>query len=181
MEKVKQVSQKQLERVLKQQINIPAMAGKLKELGFGTQVIVEKVSSVKDFIALRTAPDRIVKLPDGWFRDKYLSALTGKNYDFAPAELEKYSSWEEAEKYAAQYGMQASPEELMTLLDTSKYNPAIVEGAKILNLKLDNWYWTRQQYAGDPDFARVVGFYDGYVGDNHKNNNNCVRPVRLSQ
>lgn len=177
----KQVSQKQLEEVLKEQINIPAIAGKLKELGFGTSVTVEKVSSVKDFIALRTAPDRIVKLPDGWFRDKYLSALAGKNYDFAPVELEKFSSWDKAEKYAAQYGMQASPEELMTLLDTSKYNPAIVEGAKILNLKLDNWYWTRQQYAGNPDYARVVVFYSGGVTNAHKSSNNYVRPVRLSQ
>jgi len=176
----KQVSQRQIEKVLSKHIDVPAIAGKLKELGFGTLVNVEKVSSVQDFIVLRTASDRIVKLPDGWLRDKYLSALTCKNYDFAPAELEKNLPWEEAEKYSAQYGRQASPEELMTLLDTSKYNPAIVEGAKILNLKSD-WYWTRQVHAGSSDCARVVDFSYGSVGNYRKNNDFYVRPVRLSR
>jgi hypothetical protein len=178
---MKQVTQKQIEAVLGKHINIPALAKEFKQLGFGTYSKIETISSIQDFIALRTAPDRIIKLPDGWLRDKYLSILAGKNYDFSPEDLEKHIPWEEAEEYSAKYGIQASPEELMTLLDTSKYNPAIVEGAKILNLKLNDWYWTRQTYPGNPGCARVVGFKIGDVSDDYKYYKVYVRPVRLSQ
>ncbi len=139
--------------------------------------------SAKDFIALRTSQDRFVKLDDGWFRDKYLSILAGKNYDWAPPAYEQHTSWQAGQDHAGTFkgGMQPSLEELFSLIDQDKSNPAIVEAAKVLELKLNDYYWTRITYPGDPDYARIVDFNDGYVNYSRKGSNNYVRPVRLSQ
>jgi len=153
----------------------------VKAKGSKKKVEVTNISA-KDFIALRKSPDRFVKLDDGWIRDKYLSVLTGKNYDWAPTEHEQHIPWQVGQDHAAKLGgMQPSLEELLSLIDEDKANPAIVEAAKVLGLKLDDYYWTRTTYPGDSDCARVVGFSLGYVGGTRKVNSSDVRPVRLSQ
>lgn len=146
------------------------------------QVKVSGISA-KDFIALRTSPDRFVKLEDGWIRDKYLSILTGKNYDWAPPAHEQYIPWQAGQDHAATFkgSMQPSLEEFLSLFDENKAQPIIVEAANILELKLNDYYWTRITHAGDPGFARIVLFSYGYVDYYHKYNNFYVRPVRLSQ
>ena len=186
MAKVAQISQRQIEKILKKRFNttIPALAKEFKNLGFGKQSSVETISSVQDFIALREAPDRTIKLPDGWVIDKYITLLLGKKglkYYVSPKDLQKHIPWKDGEDYSASCGgKQASPGELLTFIDFTKRNPAIVEGAKILELSLDNWYWTSQELPGFPGCARIVYFKSGYVDDGNKYNGSYVRPVRLS-
>jgi len=43
--------------------------------------------------AIRISPDRLQLLEDGWFRDKYLTAYYGRNFDWSPESLEKYMPW----------------------------------------------------------------------------------------
>jgi len=133
------------------------------------------------FFELMHSPKRIEKLSDRWLKDHFLSRFYGKDYLWSPPALEKYIPWKDGQDYAAKYGMQASRFEFNTLFDLTKYNPAIIEAAKVLELKTDDYYWTREPYAGNPGYAWYVGIKGGYVGYCGKDIKFYVRPVRSSQ
>jgi hypothetical protein len=133
------------------------------------------------FLSLMNSLDRFEKMTGGWFKDKFLTKVYGKDFFWSSDSLEKHLNWKEAEEYAAKFGRQASDFELSTLIDRSKSNPAIIEAASVLNLKTDDWYWSNRQRAFSEGSAWFVSFFDGYVYSDNKANNHYVRPVRSSQ
>jgi hypothetical protein len=70
--------------------------------------------------------------------------------------------------------------ELLTLVDDTKWNPAI-DTEKFADCKSD-WYWTSTPAANSPtDYAWFVYFYYGNANWNHHDNHAFVRAVRPSQ
>jgi hypothetical protein len=65
--------------------------------------------------------------------------------------------------------------EMITLIDDTKEDPA---ADPILNLKTDDFYWTRSEKVGNSGGAWVVGFSGGYVGWSSRDNYYYVRAVR---
>jgi len=70
-----------------------------------------------------------------------------------------------------------------TLRDRTKFNPAVIDAAKVLELKTDDWHWTDEDLtaADYPGFAWIVIIKIGYTLNTVKDYNNYVRPVRFSQ
>ncbi|MFA5261717.1 MAG: DUF1566 domain-containing protein, partial [Candidatus Omnitrophota bacterium] len=100
---------------------------------------------------------RLEKLSDGWVKDNQLGIDWGPTY-------QKKLSWQEALDQAAKDGYRLpTPEEMSTLINRSKYDPAIIDGAQILEFKVDDWDWTSTPCAGDPGYAWMVSFYRGLV------------------
>lgn len=130
---------------------------------------------------LKYAPDRMLKRSDGSFLDLYLLVYFRAPFFWSPVGSEEHSNWGEAEKYAKFFGRQPSRFELESLIDPTKSNPALVPGALVLGLKLDDCYWTNEGVAGNPDFARLVNLKHGGVNNFGKGYSMYVRPVRLSQ
>jgi len=133
------------------------------------------------FEQLRFASDRMVKLCDGTFLDRYLSAYFKGFFVWSPVGSEKHTNWNEAEKYAKSFGRQPSRFELESLIDVTKHDPALVPGALVLELKTDDWHWTNEEVAGSPGYARLVSLEHGGVYGYGKGLSNYVRCVRLSQ
>ncbi len=131
--------------------------------------------------SLMRSQDRIEKLSDGWFKDRFLTEFYGKDFVWSPPSLEKHINWQDAEEYAAKYGRQGDDFELSTLIDRSKCNPAIIDAAKVLELKTDDWYWTKTPVAGGSSNVWCVGFRYGSVSFYYKGDKFYVRPVRSSQ
>jgi len=50
--------------------------------------------------------------------------------------------------------------ELKSLVDYTKYNPAIA--TSLINVKTDNWYWSSSKYVSDPSYAWYVNFNSGF-------------------
>jgi hypothetical protein len=117
--------------------------------------------------------DRFKKLKDGWVKDNLLGI------DWAPASLEKELPWNEGMEYAKKFGRLPSDFELSTLVDRSKYNPAVIDAAKVLELKT-SWYWSGVTTAWGSVGAWCVYFYGGVSGVD-KGDRNYVRPVRSSK
>lgn len=67
--------------------------------------------------------------------------------------------------------------ELQTILDESKFNPAIPAGHPFSNL-LSSSYWTSTTYADSTTFAWYVSLGDGSVDSDSKTANRYVWPVR---
>ncbi len=176
------MKQKQVERILEDRIDIEGMAKDFIAAGFTVPPKNKIVTVGADFLKLLRSPQRLEKLSDGWIRDHYLSALHGKDFAWAPPSLEKHINWQAAEEYAAQYGRQADIDlELSTLIDRSRRNPAIIPGAEILELKTDDYYWSKTPVAGGSGSAWFAYFCYGYVYYCFKGGNSYVRPVRVSQ
>ena len=66
--------------------------------------------------------------------------------------------------------------ELSSIVDASRTNPAIDTAA--FPATPSNWYWTSSPYAGGSDYAWVVSFDDGGVGDLSRYLTRRVRLVR---
>lgn len=64
--------------------------------------------------------------------------------------------------------------ELKSIVDRSKYAPAIVNGFE--NTGLD--YWSSTTYEPRKGYAWIVDFWAGHVGNNNKGNDDYVRCVR---
>jgi len=71
--------------------------------------------------------------------------------------------------------------ELASIVDRSKYNPAIDKD--YFPDTMSSYYWSSTAYASYSDYARSVGFDYGCVGDAHgdKSNTYYVRAVRAGQ
>ena len=117
---------------------------------------------------------RFQKLKDGWIRDNFLGL------DWGPSSTTRMN-WEIAKKYAAdQGGRLPTRRELESLVDITKYNPAIDKDI-FPDTKTDDWYWTGDTVAWRSVYAWTVNFYFGYVDNWGKDYDFYVRPVRSSQ
>lgn len=115
---------------------------------------------------------RFVALKDGWVSDN----LLGIDWSLE----DKKMSWNQAKEQGINL---PTTKQLETLVDRTKFNPAIIEEAKVLNLKTDDWYWAAEPYM-NPDWsglAWVVFFIDGYVDGCSKGDSSYVRAVRPSK
>ena len=65
--------------------------------------------------------------------------------------------------------------ELKTIIDRSRYNPAIISA---FEHTISNYYWSSTANEGGHEYAWVVSFYYGYVYDDYKGNDAYVRCVR---
>ena len=68
--------------------------------------------------------------------------------------------------------------ELLSIVDKTKYNPAIKTGFK--NIASD-FYWSSSPYVSGSSGAWVVNFYNGYDYGGPKSNSHLVRCVRDSK
>jgi len=68
--------------------------------------------------------------------------------------------------------------ELKTIIDRSRYDPAIVS---IFEYTSSSCYWSATIYEYDYEYVWSVYFSVGIVGANHKDNDNYVRCVRDGQ
>ena len=66
--------------------------------------------------------------------------------------------------------------ELLTLVDDTRYSPAIDTDA--FPNTPNTWFWTSTVYAGDKDYAWVVDFGYGYSYIAYRGGGNRVRAVR---
>lgn len=135
--------------------------------------ILNEIKSKNEVINIGTLSDEsvelVVKTPDGLMWDKNDS---DKEMTFAEAEeycknlrLGGFSDWR-----------MPSREELLTIVDLTKYNPAIKDG---FNTKSSS-YWTSTPYAGCSGSDWVVSFGGGGVYYSSRSSNYYVRPVRQS-
>ncbi len=65
--------------------------------------------------------------------------------------------------------------ELLSIIDKSKYNPALKDG---FVQRSTNWFWSSTTRASYTDYAWLVGFYYGDDTWNDKSFHNSVRCVR---
>jgi len=185
------VKQRQVERILEDRIDIPGMAKDIITAGFTLPPAHKKIIPAgADFFALKNDVNRIKKLPDGWFRDEFLSLLHRRKVEVSPVELYKHIPWQQGRDYTASLANKNYPLcrmfnvfEWETLRDRTKYNPAVIDAAKALELKTDDWHWTDEDLtaAGYPGHAWVVDVKDGNVSGSVKGSYCYVRPVRFSQ
>ncbi|MFA5154188.1 MAG: DUF1566 domain-containing protein [Clostridia bacterium] len=125
------------------------------------------------YLELKTSADRFEKLSDGWIKDKVLGL------DWGPSST-KTMNWEDAKKYAAEQGGRLPEiDELESLADRSRRNPAI--NPIFADTKTDDWYWSNTPVVEYSGGAWVVSFGYGYVGNYDKDYRDFVRPVRSSQ
>ncbi len=178
----------QVKRIVTDYVDTDSIARKLVEIGFilPSKKIVSTGVSGRE---LMLSSKRFYVLEDSWIRDEYLSYHWNKAFDWSPEKLEKHILWQPGQDYAASLSdkthlvRQPSRFEWHTLIDLTKYNPAIIEAAKILNLKTNDWYFTEEDLApaGSPGNAWSVSLKDGDVSFCNKDYNDYVRPVRFSQ
>lgn len=181
---------KQIRKIVTDCIDTDSIAQKLVDIGFVPPAPKKFIPSGGDFFALKNDVNRIKKLPDGWFRDEFLSLLHKRKVEVSPAELYKYIPWQQGREYAASLANKNYPLcrmfnvfEWETLRDRTKYNPAVIDAASALELKTDDWHWTDEDLtaAGSPGYAWVVDIKNGSVLGSGKDNEYYVRPVRFSQ
>ncbi|MEX2964769.1 DUF1566 domain-containing protein [Microbulbifer sp. TYP-18] len=91
-------------------------------------------------------------------------------------------TYEAAEQAIAELGegwRMPTRKELESLVDTSRYNPAI-DTEKFPDTKSD-FYWTSTPCAWNDAAVWVVAFYCGIVDVNRRSHYACVRAVRTGQ
>ena len=72
-------------------------------------------------------------------------------------------------------------QELQSVIDYGKSNPALPAGHTFLNVNVSSFYWSSTTDAGYTSYAWVVGLGDGFVGGDGKGNPYYVWPVRGGQ
>lgn len=94
---------------------------------------------------------------------------------------ENYLNFKEAEKYCKELSLGEHKnwrlptlKELFALADHTKTSPAI---DPIFDCE-SSWYWTSTEFAGDSDFAWMVGFGGGSTYWDTRSSDYYVRPVR---
>jgi hypothetical protein len=70
--------------------------------------------------------------------------------------------------------------ELMSLIDRSRYDPALPTGHPFTNVQAD-WYWSSSTYAYYTNYAWIVYMWDGSVSSYSKDISSYVWPVRAGQ
>lgn len=128
------------------------------------------------------APEKTVCSKDGRFTRNADGTVTDTQLKLIwyPT-LENKFTWEEAKKECAKLGCSLpTRRELESLVDITKYNPAI-DKEIFPDTKINDYYWTSDVYAGDSGGAWRVGVSGGGVGYCSKGYGSYVRPVRSSQ
>jgi len=94
--------------------------------------------------------------------------------------------WEGAKSYCANLTLEGysdwrlpSIKELQSIVDITKYNPAIKGGFS--NTATDDWYWSASPNVYYDSYAWVVYFSNGYTYNFSKTRKSCVRCVRGRQ
>ena len=94
--------------------------------------------------------------------------------------MAKQLTWEEAKKECEKLGCRLpTTKELYSLVDVSKYEPAIDK--EIFPDTKSDYYWTSDVCAWDAGYAWYVDFSGGRVGGWYKGDSVYVRAVRSSQ
>ena len=127
---------------------------------------------------VRTSEDgRFIDCGDGTIKDTKLRLMWQKDGS------QNTMNFSDAEKHCKESRVGGfsdwrlpSIDELESLVDRTKYKPAII--STLFNVKTDDWYWTGTQFAGDSGDAWIVNFYYGHVYWSDKDSSNYVRPVR---
>ena len=108
-----------------------------------------------------------------------------KDHDDIGGKFAKRMTWNEAVEackklnYAGHKDWRLpTREELLTLVDLTRYNPAIDPAFKV---HTDDYYWTSDVCAWDAGYAWYVDFSGGRVGGWYKGDSVYVRAVRSSQ
>ncbi|MCG6552865.1 MAG: DUF1566 domain-containing protein [Candidatus Magnetominusculus sp. LBB02] len=132
---------------------------------------------------------RFIDNSDGTVTDKLTGLMWTKNANLPGAT----KSWQGALNYAASMNTSSgtygytdwrlpNQEELFSLIDVSRYYPALPANHPFTNVESTAdlcWYWSSTTYAGSTNVAWVVHMDDGAVNyDNKSNNTNYVWPVR---
>ncbi len=147
----------------------------------GVNKIVELLSSQKTNIVAVKTPE--VKLGDGRFIDCGDGTIkdTKTGLMWQKEGSQESMSQKEAEKYCQKSDVGGhkdwrlpTVEELTSIVDYKKYNPAIND---VFKCKSD-WYWTATDYAGSAGIAWIVGFFTGLVNWGDRGSGYYVRPVR---
>jgi hypothetical protein len=179
---MKQVTQKQVEKILKENINISGIAKEFLAKGFGKQI--------KVIIPGKNTP-RFIDNKNGTITDTKTGLIWVKNpHTDLPEEFKNYMPWKQAIEackrlnYAGHKDWRLpTVEELRELVDYTrgaKSGEPAIDTAIFPDTKC-NWYWTITEVAWDADGAWVVNFSYGSVGDCSKASGSCVRPVRSSK
>jgi hypothetical protein len=71
--------------------------------------------------------------------------------------------------------------ELLSLIDRGRYNPALPAGCPLAGSTGISYYWSSTTYADDSSYAWIVYFYLGNISYSVKSNNYYVRCVRGGQ
>ena len=94
--------------------------------------------------------------------------------------------WKVAKKYCQNLSIEGysdwrlpSYDELLTIVDYDKYNPAIMPSFK--NVSTSDLYWSSSVYVSDSQYAWIVLFKDGYTDYFYLTNEYYVRCVRGRQ
>ena len=118
--------------------------------------------------------DGVIYAPKEQPQQTWVDHKTGLEWHWEAKEL----PWEEGVNYAKSLGNDwrvPSIEELETLLDRSKYAPAMREEVPFKDV---SHYWSSTTYASHTDYAWFVTFNVGRVDYNGKPGNGYVRCVR---
>jgi len=133
-----------------------------------------KPQSVVITSTLRSKDGRFVRNSDSTVTD------TQEKLIWYPT-LSKKLTWAEANEECKKMGCRLpTRKELESLLDITKYNPAI-DKEIFPDTKTDDYYWTGDSCAWVSGYASCVRFYFGVVDVGLKGSLSYVRPVRSSQ
>ena len=137
-----------------------------------TSAIISGPEVLAQYEKLRRDPNRFEKQEDGWFLDNFLGKV------IAPPSRDTHHNWRDSGKYAESHGGWFEIWEWDTFIDRTRNNPAIVKCAEILELKLDDGYWSCTPYQGSSASAWCAYFGNGLVSYGVKDYGYYVRPVR---
>ena len=98
-------------------------------------------------------------------------------------------TWQQARKYCKNLNLAGfsdwrlpTIQELNTIIDSDRYNPAIAKEFKNVRSKWYEWYWTNTFCADNSYRAWKLNFYDGYDFNLYNKNKNgyvrCVRKIK---
>lgn len=118
--------------------------------------------------------DGIEYVPKGTQSKTWTDPKTGLEWQLEAKEM----PWHKAEAYAKSFGEDwrvPTVDELQTLLDRTKYDPAMRDE---VGFSSSSYYWSSTTYAGDTSGAWGVHFNYGYVNNYDKTGYGYVRCVR---
>ena len=121
---------------------------------------------------------RFIRNADGKLIDKQLSLIWAK--EDLPTKMTPAAAIEACKKLGEEW-RPCTDKEWDSIIDHSRYNPAIIPEAEVLGLKTDDWYVTSTPFAGNPDCAWCVDLKYGRVRFFYEDYRYYVRPVRSSQ
>ena len=118
--------------------------------------------------------------------DVFVDSKTGLTWQDNSAIKETKMTWQDAKSYCRELSLGGYSDwrlpnikELQSIVDISRYNPAIKKGFKYVTTS--DYYWSSSVYVLDTKYAWIVYFENGYAFNDSKTNKNYVRCVRGRQ